>query len=345
MSAPKPLHIFKAGTHTAMSGQALSFSDMDLALTALAYDPALHEAPLVVGHPQSDAPAYGWVRGLVFDNDALQAEPHQVDPAFAELVTAGRYKKISASFYLPDAPSNPVPGVYYLRHVGFLGAQPPAIKGLKPAEFAAAEDGIVEFAVFAEAEADAADQLPMGITEEAPPFDPETETEPETGDAMSAEDHARLAVLEEENRILKQQQAEFVEAQARAKLAAAHAAHLAFAEGLVAEGRLLPAQSAVTVAMLDYLARQDDPIEFGEGDAAVPLIDAVKSGLLSQLPKQIEFGEIAPASADKAPGTATLAQHQAKWDADTALRAEFGEFENYVAFAKAEADGLVSIKR
>ena len=77
--------------------------------------------------------------------DGLQAEPHQVDAAFAELVEAGRYKKISASFYLPDAPNNPVPGVYYLRHVGFLGAQPPAVKGLKAAEFADAEDGVVEF--------------------------------------------------------------------------------------------------------------------------------------------------------------------------------------------------------
>ncbi|EKO1024728.1 peptidase, partial [Salmonella enterica subsp. enterica] len=35
---------------------------------------------------------------------------------------------------------------YYLRHVGFLGAQPPAIKGLKQVSFAEDEEGVVEFA-------------------------------------------------------------------------------------------------------------------------------------------------------------------------------------------------------
>lgn len=76
------------------------------------------------------------MRSLAAGDDGLNAEPHQVDPEFAEMVNAGRFKKISASFYTPDAPNNPVPGVYYLRHVGFLGAQPPAVKGLKQAEFA-----------------------------------------------------------------------------------------------------------------------------------------------------------------------------------------------------------------
>ncbi len=145
MNATKTLHIFRPGRQTAMNGLTLEFSESDLAASAAAYDPAKHEAPIVIGHPKHDAPAYGWVKSLATAEDGLQAEPHQVDAAFAELVEAGRYKKISASFYLPDAPNNPVPGVYYLRHVGFLGAQPPAVKGLKAAEFADAEDGVVEF--------------------------------------------------------------------------------------------------------------------------------------------------------------------------------------------------------
>ena len=136
MSTSKHLHIFKPGRQTAMSGAVLDFSESDLAASARAYDPALHEAPIVIGHPKHDAPAYGWVKSLAASGDGLNAEPHQVDADFAELVASGRYKKISASFYLPDAPNNPVPGVYYLRHVGFLGAQPPAVKGLKQAEFA-----------------------------------------------------------------------------------------------------------------------------------------------------------------------------------------------------------------
>ncbi|MCM8625528.1 peptidase [Accumulibacter sp.] len=141
------MQIFKAGRHTAMSGAVLSFSDADLRACAAAYDPAKHEAPIVVGHPQTDDPAFGWIERLDFAGGSLEALPRQIDPAFAELVEAGRFKKISASFYLPEAPGNPVPGVFYLRHVGFLGAQPPAIKGLRPAAFADSEPGlVVEFA-------------------------------------------------------------------------------------------------------------------------------------------------------------------------------------------------------
>jgi hypothetical protein len=145
MNSTKLLHIFKSGHHVAMNGAALEFSEADLAASARAYDPALHEAPVVIGHPKHDAPAYAWVKSLVTSEDGLNAEPRQVDPAFAEMVNAGRFKKISASFYAPDAPNNPVPGVYYLRHVGFLGAQPPAVKGLKQVEFAETEAGVVEF--------------------------------------------------------------------------------------------------------------------------------------------------------------------------------------------------------
>lgn len=129
------IHIFRAGRHTAMQGQSLEFSEQDLLATAKAYDPAIHEAPLVIGHPKGNAPAYGWVAGIEARPEGLFAIPRQLDPAFAEQVREGRFKKVSASFYAPDSPHNPKPGVYYLRHVGFLGAQPPAVKGLEPFEF------------------------------------------------------------------------------------------------------------------------------------------------------------------------------------------------------------------
>lgn len=136
------LHIFKPGRHTAMNGQALAFSEADLAATCAAYDPAKHEAPLVVGHPAHDIPAYGWVKALAFNEGGIDATPAQVNSDFADMVAAGAFKKISAAFYAPDAPQNPVPGVYYLRHVGFLGAQPPAVKGLRSPAFADAEVGV-----------------------------------------------------------------------------------------------------------------------------------------------------------------------------------------------------------
>ncbi|MDF5822048.1 hypothetical protein P4237_00095 [Pseudomonas aeruginosa] len=78
----------------------------------------------------------------------LYAEPHQVVPEFAEAANRKMYKKRSASVYLPDSPGNPVPGKHYLRHIGFLGAVPPAIKGIPDALNFAEDDGdlVIEFA-------------------------------------------------------------------------------------------------------------------------------------------------------------------------------------------------------
>lgn len=142
----KRVPIFKPGRHTAANGVTLEFSEEQLAASIAAYDPKVHEAPLVIGHPKDNGPAYGWVSALSFAEGEVVAEVDQVNPEFAELVKAGAFKKRSASFYTPDSPANPVPGVYYLRHVGFLGAQPPAVKGLSPVQFAEDEEGVVEFA-------------------------------------------------------------------------------------------------------------------------------------------------------------------------------------------------------
>lgn len=144
----KPLHIFRAGRHTPMRGDSLEFTEGEIAAMAQAYDPALLEAPLVVGHPPADAPAYGWVGALRAEGGDLFAEPRQVEPQFAEMVQAGRFKRLSASFYTPGHARNPKPGAYYLKHVGFLGAAAPAVKGLKPIAFGGDDDGTVtlEFA-------------------------------------------------------------------------------------------------------------------------------------------------------------------------------------------------------
>jgi hypothetical protein len=137
--------IFKPGKQTASNGVSLDFSEDLIRQAVEAYDPELHEAPIVVGHPKDNHPAFGWIKSLEYADGMMVADPHQVDPTFAELVESGRYKKRSASFYLPDSPSNPKPGTLYLRHVGFLGAQPPAVKGLRDVAFSDAEEGIVEF--------------------------------------------------------------------------------------------------------------------------------------------------------------------------------------------------------
>lgn len=131
------IEIFRAGTHTTSDGQSITFSLGDISAIASNYRPSQREAPLVEGHPPLNAPSRGWVDSLRAAGDTLLMRVKQVAPEFAANVKAGGFKKRSASFYPPNSPSNPTPGKWYLRHVGFLGAHQPALAGLKDIQFSA----------------------------------------------------------------------------------------------------------------------------------------------------------------------------------------------------------------
>lgn len=313
-----PIHIFRAGTHTTNQGVDLTFSEADLAATASAYDPTAHEAPVVVGHPAEDAPAYGWVAGVQADGAELFATLRDVHAAFAEQVKAGAYKKISAAFYPPDHPGNPRPGVWSLRHVGFLGAHPPAVKGLRPVQFADAGDGTVSLTL-AFGEAGVADPLREGLRRimgalrqliDTPAGDPQfaepdPTPAPDKEDAVSDPDAAaREAALKTREDALKAQETAFAEQQ-RAHRTAQDAA---FVEGLVKEGRVRAADTGGLVALLGALDARTQVAAFAEGDGKTDTADGWVRRWLAGLPQLVAFGEVA--GADRAvprTGEATFA--------------------------------------
>ncbi|WP_350316358.1 DUF1090 domain-containing protein [Pectobacterium aroidearum] len=143
------LAVFAPGTHTAVDGRTVTFTLDNCIDLASSYDPSLSEAPFVIGHPSLTAPAYGWAKRFEVRDGLVYAEPAQVNPVFAEAFNAGSYKKRSLSIYLPDTPNNPKPGHYYARHIGFLGAVPPAVKGLPDVQFseASGDNAPLEFAM------------------------------------------------------------------------------------------------------------------------------------------------------------------------------------------------------
>lgn len=94
-----------------------------------------NDAPAVVGHPKDNSPAFGWATALRLNGDVLEAQFADTDDEFEQMVEQGKFRKRSASFYL-NPPS--------LRHVGFLGAMPPAIKGLREIQFSDGESVTVE---------------------------------------------------------------------------------------------------------------------------------------------------------------------------------------------------------
>ncbi|MCO5250985.1 MAG: hypothetical protein M9949_06140 [Candidatus Kapabacteria bacterium] len=122
--------IFKPGTHTDAAGNTRTWSDADVRNMVKMYNeqsPAeKHDAPAVKGHPKTDDPALGWVDSLKYEGGQLWAKLRDMQKSFVEEVKSGAYKKVSVRLY----PNN------MLRHVGFLGAVPPAIKGLGDVELA-----------------------------------------------------------------------------------------------------------------------------------------------------------------------------------------------------------------
>lgn len=299
--------IFKTGKATDKDGRQHDFTEAMVREIAESYDPTLHEAPMVVGHPANDGPAYGWVQGLTIDGERLVAIPDQVEPAFAEMVKDGRFKKRSASFYPPSHPGNPKPGKWYLKHVGFLGALPPAIKGLKPVSFAE-DDADVVVVEFGEAERamgwalrnmaqlargfreyilgrdgeDAADKIipNYAIDQmvadsaridalEQPSF---SEPNPEDNVKLTQEQlDARAAELEQKEAELKTRETA-IDAQAasfsEAEKKNRRAANALAIEDLIKAGKFAPALKAETLDFLDGLDGAT-AVEFGEGDGKV----------------------------------------------------------------------------
>jgi hypothetical protein len=66
--------IFRSGERISADGSRWNITDADVQRAAEVYDPKLHEAPIVIGHPAMNAPAYGWVPKLAADGGSLNAE-------------------------------------------------------------------------------------------------------------------------------------------------------------------------------------------------------------------------------------------------------------------------------
>lgn len=309
----KPIKIFKVGNHTSMQGVTLNYSQDMLSKCVAAYSPQTHEAPLVIGHPKHDDPAMGWVDHLELDQDGyLLAHPKQLDADFAENVNAGKHNKVSASFYLPDSPNNPTPGTLYLRHVGFLGAQVPAVKGLGTVNFAEDEQGIVEFGdwghelaadlfrkwrewlIDSQGQEEADKIAPNWMIESLREY---ANANPKEVQAAFAEHLSEPKKQEEEptktaREIELEQQLAASKAALAAKENAEKEANFSeFVEGLVAGGKMPPKLKAGAIELLKAAGQQDQQVvNFAEGE--VSFSEGIQS-FLNQLfdSKIINFGE------------------------------------------------------
>lgn len=316
------LAVFAPGTHTAMDGRTITFTQENCIDLANSYDPSVSEAPFVIGHPSLTAPAYGWAERLEFRDGIVYAAPRQVNPAFAEAFNAGSYKKRSLSIYQPDSPGNPKPGHFYARHVGFLGAVPPGVKGLPDAQFAEAsgDNGPLEFAlpweadnlaslfqsirdwVIQEKDIEQADSiipqwriqsiLDSATDERKSSISPlayaeENNVDPNQTTTVTAEELARrqAALDERENKLRVAE-----EAAIKQKALERRTAIVGFADGLVKAGNVLPRHKSSIVEVLVNLSQE--PLSFSEGDTTVSKTpEELLREILSTKPRAIDFSE------------------------------------------------------
>lgn len=127
--------IFKTGKHNGQNGSDIEWTGEDLQLIATTYNHGNRPAPLVLDHPENDLPKFGTVKNLIYCKNALFAETEIEDRSLIEKIKSGKIKGISCSFFPKENNNNPSKGIsYFLKHVGFLENQNPAVKNMLPPE-------------------------------------------------------------------------------------------------------------------------------------------------------------------------------------------------------------------
>lgn len=302
------IEVFATGSHTDNEGREHSITKDFLNQAVANFNSEEHEPPIVIGHPAENAPAFGWARDLRVNGDRLEAQFGDVNPEFESMVKNGAFKKRSASFYLRD-------GKPALRHVGFLGAQPPAVKGLRDIHFAegqAAEFADLELRIadFGEGET-MKDEDVATITERVvekikgifggKPAEVGTQNFSEAdvkklvGDSIKAVETSfgeKVTALENENNTLKKAVEKQASSMTRTEI-------VAFVES-IGNAKLPPALRAGLVEFMESITASDKKvtvISFTEADGKKVETKTESSALdffkgwLKQLPPMLSFGE------------------------------------------------------
>lgn len=150
--------IFNAGTKIASNGRKYHFTLDDLDQVVESYSPLAYRAPLILGHrtfgksdrelAKSKELCFGAVSRLKRIGNKLFASFDPVSPEVREWIDTGKILDRSASFYPPNAQTNPSPGKWALRHIALLGQTPPSVKGMEPlnlAEFSSSDSDCIYF--------------------------------------------------------------------------------------------------------------------------------------------------------------------------------------------------------
>ena len=277
--------VFRCGTHRDHSGtlRTITEGDIDRAIKSYRCD----SAPVVVGHPTLNAPAFGWVKDFRRVGPTVQARCSRVVPEFIDAVKRGLYKNRSLSFNHDGS----------FRHVGFLGAAAPAVKGLEEIQFSDSGDFVtMDFneneSVTTETHA-AADPAAEAVVEDAEPAKGAEAPAITPGKAAAAEPPAQQlqadvkSTIDELNRKVKELEGKLNNEQAKRR----RMEFAAYTDGLINSGRLKAAAKEPVIDTLEALHAQDVA---SFADSENNHLNRFKELLNSILPeKRVEFVEFA----------------------------------------------------
>lgn len=259
------IRIARTGTWTDSKGTPRTFTSADFDTIVRNYDPQQEEAPLVFGHPETDSPAYGWVRALRRDGDILYAQIAHVPAAVREVVQDRHYRYVSMALH-PDGKR--------LRHVGLLGGVPPAIKGLGPVQLGDGSEAVViQFAAPAfeqpfpggtRMDPVSTDELQKRIGALEQQVNSLTTANNELKDKLAASDKAR-ADAEQAKTAADDGKAKAEQEFAAYKGEQAKAARTARLERLTTDGKVTPGEHKDILLQVDALSKVPEPVEFSDG--------------------------------------------------------------------------------
>jgi hypothetical protein len=259
------VEIFQSGKHTAADGTEHEYNESDLDNIVSKYDPEIHEAPVVYGHPKTDSPAGGWVKKLFRQGKKLFAEIDFI-PEFAESIKRGLFKKRSIALN-PDGT---------LKHVGVLGAAPPAVKGMANIKFNGEDKStLIEFSTEQQKEIDMTD---------------------EEKNSLEAKIKEQETMITQYSEQIKKQADVIVSFETKAKEAektARNVEYSAFCDKMVTEGKLLPANKDGVIA---YMESQHNAkvVEFSEnGKTITKTPNQLYMESIDKLPAHALFSEAA----------------------------------------------------
>lgn len=253
------------------------------------FDCDAHPVPIVIGHPKSDSPAQGLIKGFRLEGAKLFAKLSNVSKKIVDGVRKGELINRSMAFFPEDHESNPTPGKLAPRHLGFLGGAAPGIPGMKPLAKALAfsadddDDSLVATAEPAEAIMFAADD----DVEPTPVLTVFEAKEPtKMPDVLTPE---QIAANEAADKAIKDRETAFA-ARVRNQFEASNARTL---DALVAEGKVLPAEVDGLRLAFNAFDPEAEELTFGAGDKATKAtaVSHIFAFMAGALPKRVPVDE------------------------------------------------------